>query len=44
MLLAPMASTAPDALDQMVLSASANDPQVAALIHELREITDNGRY
>ena len=39
-----MASIARDALDRMVLSASTNDPETAALIGELQEITDNNRY
>jgi hypothetical protein len=39
-----MGSIARDALDQTVLLASVNDPEAAALIRELQEITDNDRY
>ena len=39
-----MGSIARDALDQTVLLASVNDPEAAALIRELRGITDNDRY
>ena len=38
-----MGSTAPGALDQMVLLASANDREAAALIRELQEISNNNR-